>query len=252
MSKYFLILFFISLELFGMKIKAVQQNDIVKVKILIKNDMRGKEEAKKKNLEEDYIKHIVARVKNQTVYDIIMSDYVSKDPLVKFQYTYLNRSNEIEIIAIDNKNNIFQRVQKLNDKVNFIMPTKNIASIKIEDIENNIRQATTIQEVIFNVYGEIETIKGDMELNIIGDVDARARVKITSTLDLESIIVLTDANPRPFVAMFKIPDKSLIAYDLLFAAKPIGKIQIVIIGKGRDGKFYEVSKETISANFCET
>ena len=85
MNKYLLILFLISFELFGMKIKAVQKNDIVKVKILIKNDMRGKKKTKKRNLEVDYIKHIVARVENQTVYEIIMSDYVSKDPLVKFQ-----------------------------------------------------------------------------------------------------------------------------------------------------------------------
>lgn len=69
-----------------MKIKAKEKNGMVNAKISITHDMLTYDQAKKKGLEANFITHITARVGDRVVYDASTSQFLSKNPLVKFSF----------------------------------------------------------------------------------------------------------------------------------------------------------------------
>lgn len=70
----------------NMKIKAKAKDGIVKVKVMIKHAMMTYDQAKKKGMEANFITHISAKVGDKVVYDMSTSQFLSKDPLVKFKF----------------------------------------------------------------------------------------------------------------------------------------------------------------------
>ncbi len=70
----------------NMKIKAKAKNGIVKAKVMIKHDMLTYDQAKKKGKEANFITHIIAKVGDRVVYDMSTSQFLSKDPLIKFKF----------------------------------------------------------------------------------------------------------------------------------------------------------------------
>ena len=72
---------------------------------------------------------------------------------------------------------------------------------------------------------------------------------IKSSLDLESIAVFQDANPRAATAMFTVPANGIIDYD--FRIKMRKTAVVTIVAKGRDGTLYTVAKEfDVSSGGC--
>lgn len=70
-----------------MKIKAKEKSGIVKAKVAITHDMLTYNQAKKKGVEVNFITHITATVGTKVVYDASTSQFLSKNPLIKFQFT---------------------------------------------------------------------------------------------------------------------------------------------------------------------
>lgn len=64
---------------------------------------------------------------------------------------------------------------------------------------------------------------------------------IESDLDLESIALFQDANPRSTTAVFTIPSGAIINYE--FRIKLRKTAVVTIVAKGRDGVLYTTSKE---------
>jgi sulfur-oxidizing protein SoxZ len=71
---------------FGIKIKAKEKAGIVKAKVQIKHDMLTYTQAKKKGKQTHFITHITARVDQRVVYDASISQFLSKDPLIRFSF----------------------------------------------------------------------------------------------------------------------------------------------------------------------
>jgi len=69
-----------------MKIKAKEKGGIVKAKVAIAHDMLTYAQAKKKGRQTHFITHILAKVSNRIVYDASTSQFLSKNPLLKFQF----------------------------------------------------------------------------------------------------------------------------------------------------------------------
>jgi len=63
-------------------------------------------------------------------------------------------------------------------------------------------------------------------------------VNIKSSLDLESIAVFQDANPRSTVAVFTVPEGGIINYD--FRMKMRKTSNVTVVAKTRDGKLLKV------------
>jgi len=69
-----------------MKIKAKYKNGKVKAKMRIEHDMVTYNEAKVKGITANFITHIVAGVGERTVFELSSSQFLSKNPILKFQF----------------------------------------------------------------------------------------------------------------------------------------------------------------------
>jgi sulfur-oxidizing protein SoxZ len=69
-----------------MKIKAKEKGGIVKAKVAISHDMLTYLQAKKKGKQTHFITHITAKVGKRVVYDASTSQFLSKNPLIKFSF----------------------------------------------------------------------------------------------------------------------------------------------------------------------
>ena len=79
-----------------MKIKAKEKDGIVKTKIQIKHKMMTYIQAKKKGLEANFITYIVAKVGEKVVYELSSSQFLSKNPVLKFKF-YGTKGELLEI-----------------------------------------------------------------------------------------------------------------------------------------------------------
>lgn len=88
-----------------MKIKAKQKGDIVKAKVLIKHDMLTYDQAKKKGTEANFITHITAKANDKVVFDFSTSQFLAKNPLIKFSFKGAKSGDKLEITYADLKGN---------------------------------------------------------------------------------------------------------------------------------------------------
>lgn len=95
-----------------MKIKAKEKNGLVKAKVAISHDMLTYDQAKKKGLEANFITHITASAGERIVYDVSTSQFLSKNPLVKFSFNG-KKGEELTIIYTDLKGKIFFAKKKI-------------------------------------------------------------------------------------------------------------------------------------------
>ena len=73
----------------GIKVKAKLKGGIVKVKAMAKHDMTTYNQAEKKTGNKDdanFITHITATCNGETVFDISTSQFLSKNPIFKYQF----------------------------------------------------------------------------------------------------------------------------------------------------------------------
>ena len=66
-------------------------------------------------------------------------------------------------------------------------------------------------------------------------------INIKSDLDLETIAVYQDANPRSTTAVFSVPENAIIDYD--FRIKMRKTAVVTIVAKAKDGTLYTTAKE---------
>jgi len=85
----------------NMKIKAKEKDGIVKVKALLKHPMLTYDQAKKKGVEANFITHITAKVGDTIVYDVSTSQFLSKNPQIKFKFKGAKKGDELTITWVD-------------------------------------------------------------------------------------------------------------------------------------------------------
>jgi sulfur-oxidizing protein SoxZ len=69
-----------------MRIKAKTKNGITTVKAMAKHPMLTYKQAKKKGKEANFITHIKAEHSGDVVYEVSTSQFLSKNPYVKFRF----------------------------------------------------------------------------------------------------------------------------------------------------------------------
>ncbi len=85
----------------NMKIKAKEKDGITKVKVLIKHPMLTYDQAKKKGVEANFITHITAKVGDKIVYDVSTSQFLSKNPMLKFKFKGAKKGDELTMSWVD-------------------------------------------------------------------------------------------------------------------------------------------------------
>jgi sulfur-oxidizing protein SoxZ len=85
------------------KIKAKLKNGIVEVKALASHPMLSFQEAERSKKEANFITYVVAKVGGKVVYEASTSQFLSKDPYLKFSFKGANVGDEVEITWKDLK-----------------------------------------------------------------------------------------------------------------------------------------------------
>ena len=90
-----------------MKIKAKLKKGVVKVKAMAKHDMMTYNQAEKKTGNRDdanFITHMSATCNGETVYDMSTSQFLSKNPIVKFAFKGdFKKGDVLEMNWVDRK-----------------------------------------------------------------------------------------------------------------------------------------------------
>lgn len=84
----------------NMRIKAKEKDGVVKAKVKIRHAMMTYAQAEKKGIETNFITHVVAKVEDKTVYELSSSQFISKDPILKFKF-YGKKGQILEMTWID-------------------------------------------------------------------------------------------------------------------------------------------------------
>mgnify|MGYP003589000990 FL=1 len=87
------------------KIKAKLKDGIVEVKALATHPMLSYQEAERAKKEVNFITYVVAKVKDKVVYEASTSQFLSKDPYMKFSFKGAAVGDTIELIWKDLKGN---------------------------------------------------------------------------------------------------------------------------------------------------
>lgn len=70
----------------NMKIKVKSRDGVAKAKILVKHPMLTYDQAKKKGKDANFITYLIGKVGDKVVYELSSSQFLSKNPLFKFQF----------------------------------------------------------------------------------------------------------------------------------------------------------------------
>ena len=96
-----------------MRIKAkAKDGGIVEVKAVIKLPMLTYDQAKKKGKEPNFIVYIVGKVDDKPVYEVSTSQFLSKNPFIKFKFKG-EAGKELELSWIDLKGNTKSKKVKI-------------------------------------------------------------------------------------------------------------------------------------------
>lgn len=96
----------------NMKIKAKEKDGTVKAKAKIRHAMMTYAQADKKGIETNFITHVVAKVEDKMVYELSSSQFISKDPILKFKF-HGKKGQILEITWTDMFGNVVKESKKI-------------------------------------------------------------------------------------------------------------------------------------------
>lgn len=85
------------------RIKAKLKKGIVTVKAMAKHEMLSYQEAKKLKKEVNFITQMTATVNDKIVYEVSTSQFLSKNPYIKFKFKGANKGDKIVVTWNDLK-----------------------------------------------------------------------------------------------------------------------------------------------------
>jgi sulfur-oxidizing protein SoxZ len=97
----------------NMKIKAKAKGDVTKAKVMIKHDMLTYNQAKAKGVEANFITHITGKVGERVVLEMSTSQFLSKNPLIKFSFPGAKKGEELEMTWTDLLGNTVTESKKI-------------------------------------------------------------------------------------------------------------------------------------------
>ena len=95
-----------------MRIKAKAKDGVVTVKAMMKHEMLSYDIAKKKGKEANFIVYINGKVDGKDVYEVSTSQFLSKNPYIKFKFKG-EAGKELELSWVDLKGNTKSKKAKI-------------------------------------------------------------------------------------------------------------------------------------------
>lgn len=227
-----------------MKIKSKQKGDMLNVKYMVGNRMLTADQAQKKGVAVDYIEHATLRVGERIVSDMSSSFYLSKNPIMKVKVKNYETDKKLILTITDNRGNKKSQSIKIKGKSTLNMEKHAMETGEVRDYRKShpsLWQAKTVTDAAEILYGDVKYNEGDFEITIPKLVSngGAIPIDIKSDRELESLAILTNGNPHSAIAVFSVPNGVKANYSLKFKVKNYKDLYVVIIAKGRDGKYYK-------------
>ncbi len=237
------------------KIKAKQKGDMLHVKFMIKHPMISPTQAMKKNLYPRYIEHIDLRLGKRLIADISMGYNISSNPIFKFKnIKNSDTKSQVHVTARENTGKRYSGSAAVKIKeVSAMLGTAGDSHENTVDYHRTnpgLFDADTVDAALETLYGKVHYEEGGMEVTVPKVVSNPGAVPVTlkSDLDLESVAVLTDGNAHPAVAVFHIPKG--VKVDIALKMRVLTRfndVHLIVVGKGRDGRYHIVKKPFVVA-----
>jgi sulfur-oxidizing protein SoxY len=125
-----------------------------------------------------------------------------------------------------------------------MVPTSGLKAFNFRETKPKAWEAEHSPEAIKALYGDGKLEKTDkikFTAPKLAENGGSIPINIKSDLDLESIALFQDANPRSLTTVFTVPEGGIINYD--FRIKMRKTALVTIVAKARDGKLYTTAKE---------
>ena len=225
-----------------LKIKATKVNEKVKVKLFI-HSLLPKSQKEKRG--QSNIDHISASVDNHIIYDASLSKHIYRNSLIKFNYRYKDNEKIINIVYTDDKGNKFHKSKAikgaLNSKELKDIKKQNLSFINYKTIKPNIWKINTVDNTVEELYGYTKSTNRKIKVcSKPYTYNNRVDININAEVLLESLIILTETETNSIIdGVFKTPIDTLINYKISLNLYTGHYNNIVIIGKGIDGKLYK-------------
>ena len=125
-----------------------------------------------------------------------------------------------------------------------VVPGTDLKAIDFRATKPKAWEVEKTADGIKALYGNGKLVKSDklvFKAPKLAENGGSIPIQIKSSLDLESIALFQDANPRCLSCVFSVPKGAIIEYD--FRIKMRQTAVVTVVGKGRDGTLYTASKE---------
>ena len=125
-----------------------------------------------------------------------------------------------------------------------LVPTTELKAVDFRATKPKAWEAEKTADAIKDLYGSgglKQTDKIKFVAPKLAENGGSIPIKIKTDLDLESVALFQDANPRSLTTVFTIPEGAIIDYD--FRIKMRQTAVVTVVGKGRDGTLYTTSRE---------
>ncbi len=133
-----------------------------------------------------------------------------------------------------------------------LVPTTELKAVDFRATKPKAWEAEKSADAIKDLYGSgglKQTDKIKFVAPKLAENGGSIPIKIKTDLDLESVALFQDANPRSLTTVFTIPEGAIIDYD--FRIKMRQTAIVTVVGKGRDGTLYTTSREVdVSIGGC--
>jgi sulfur-oxidizing protein SoxY len=242
-------------KLYGkMKIKSYL-NSYGKIKLIATSLMAGKEEAKLKKIEIDYITNFKVKANNHLIYNVNLSPCISEDPLQKFSYKNINPLS-LTLEYTDNKGTIKTNTIKVKH-------ASEVSKIPKElKLSESIKSYPTQIKSIKKIFGKITLIEDAIQLTApkVAENGGSIPINIRSNLKFKSIALFIksghlkskyDYYPSHFncgegedftmVSQWFATPYSIANFTLRIKMRNSGEVLVVL--EAENGKFYTIRQE---------
>ena len=227
------------------RFKAKLKGDQLNIKAMVHNPMDTVAVAQKYRKPPHFLTHVMISVKEHLLYDATLSPYLSKNPIFKAKFTYKEKLDTSPVIAVrDNaKFSAKAKVSRLH-KIK-----RDPFSYKVDDshdyrvLKPAVWSAIGIDDATRAFYGAVDFQEGGFKI-VTPKVAANGGsipLHVESKLELESMLVLATGNHHSAVIAYHIPLGQKPNYDFKIKVRESGNKQIIVVAKGRDGKYYKSS-----------
>jgi len=235
-------------------------NELTAVKIMFKNDMSTKSEAKRKNITQNHIKSIRFFDGENLVYHATLTPYLSRNPMLKFKYS--GETSSIGILeTVDNHNKLIRGRSVIKKPTG----TKEVLALnKVQENKQSLKIASSAIQKEFGTRNfirskNIRIVAPDITPNpnaVLIKIQSNIKAKSVtlfatesaskaSYFDIKNSTIIFDNNDLTLVYKMFVQERTIIDVGVKIKLSYGENSKVLVVIEAEDGKLYMAEKPII-------